>query len=199
MADMHRVSVHDPGHDAVVGADIRRGHVTLRADDIHQLRRVAPCDAFEFEIGQQLGIADDAALRAAERNIYYGAFPCHPRRQRPDLIQGHVRSVADSALSRTASNRMLHTIAGEDFNPAIVQLDRDVDRDLLGGALEYFADAIVEPQSCGGFIKSDLGGSPRIRLLIERRRADWHESTIIPLLDRLNCRLTNARRNQWQQ
>ena len=40
----------------------RRGHVAIRADDVHDFRRVAARDAFEFAIGEHSGIADDATL-----------------------------------------------------------------------------------------------------------------------------------------
>ena len=80
-----------------------------------------------------LRIADDAALAAAEGNVDHGALPRHPGGQRAHFVERHIGREADAALGRTARDRVLHAIAGEDFDAAIVELDRDVDGDLLGG------------------------------------------------------------------
>ena len=47
-AHVHGVGVHDPGHGLLVGAQVGRGNVALRAEPLAQLRGVAARDAFEF-------------------------------------------------------------------------------------------------------------------------------------------------------
>ena len=51
---------------------------------------------------ERLGVADDAALGAAEGQVDDGALPGHPHGERRDLVQRHVGVVADAALGRAA-------------------------------------------------------------------------------------------------
>src|SRR5207245_2893489 len=69
-----------------------------------------------------------------------------------------------------ARDGVLHAVAGEDFDATIVKLDRDVDRDLAGRALEHLADAVVKPQAGGGLVETDRGGSPGISFLVQMWR-----------------------------
>src|SRR5438128_1509136 len=85
-----------------------------------------------------------------------------PRRLSAHFIQRHVRRVPDTALARASRDRVLHAISGEYFDPAIVKLDWDMDRDLLVGALEHLAHAVVKTQPGGGFIEPDRGGGPGV-------------------------------------
>src|ERR687896_405214 len=48
VALVHRVGVEDPGHDAAVGADVRRRDVPLRPDVVDDLARVAPSHVLEL-------------------------------------------------------------------------------------------------------------------------------------------------------
>ena len=91
-----------------------------------------------------LRIADHAALGAAERNVDHRALPGHPGGQRAHFVQRHVGRVADAALGRAARDGMLHAIAGEDFEPAVVELHRDVNGDFLGGRAQHLAHAVVQ-------------------------------------------------------
>ena len=75
---------------------------------------------------KQVRIADHAAFAAAERNVDHGAFPGHPGSQRAHFVQRHVGRKADAALGGAARDGMLHAIAGEDFEPAVVELHRNV-------------------------------------------------------------------------
>ena len=68
--------------------------------------------------------------------------------------------------SRSARDRMLHSIAGEDLDAAVVQLHRDMNGNLPGGSAEHLSHAIVEPQTGGCFIETRGG-----RLLLSVGRA----------------------------
>ena len=102
------------------------------------LRRVAPRHTLQFAIGNQRGIADHAALRAAERNVDHRALPGHPGRQRAHFVERHVGRVADAAFARAARDRMLHAIAREYFEPPVVQLHGNVHGDLARRRLAGF-------------------------------------------------------------
>ncbi len=141
---MHTVGVHHPRHDLVVGVDVGRRHVLLRADQIHDLRDVAPRQRLDLAPRHLRRIADHAALAAAERDVGDGAFPGHPRRERGDLVQGDVGVVPDAPLGGTKGDVVLHAVPGEDFDLAVVHLDRTGDRDLALGVREDLPDAGFE-------------------------------------------------------
>src|ERR1039458_9196820 len=84
---VHGVCVHHPGHDLFVGIDIRRGNVFFGSDEFDQFGGVAPGHALDFAHGHFVGIADHAALGAAERNVDHGALPGHPTGEGADLIE----------------------------------------------------------------------------------------------------------------
>src|ERR1051326_1141755 len=118
MARMHRVGVHEPSHSRLVGVHIGSGNVLLRSDEIEQLCCVTPRHALELTHGHLLRVTDDAALGAAEWNIHHCALPCHPRRQRANFVDVHVRRITDAALCWTTSKVMLHAKALKNLNAA---------------------------------------------------------------------------------
>ena len=89
-------------------------------------------------------IADDAALAAAERDVRDGALPRHPRGQRRDLVERDAGVIADAALGRTERDVVLHAVAGEDLDLAVVHLHRARDDDLALGVGEDLPDAGLE-------------------------------------------------------
>ena len=143
------------------------------SDEVDDLGGVAARERLQFAIGEHVRIADHAALAAAERDVDHRAFPGHPGGQRAHFVQRHVGREADAALGRAARDGVLHAIAGEDFQPAVVQLHRDVDGDLAWRAC-------AEPCACrrrassrvGGFVEARFGGEPGILFLLERER-EW--------------------------
>ena len=46
--DVHRIRVHDPRHGLLVRVHVRRGNVDFRADELVDLRGIAPCHALQF-------------------------------------------------------------------------------------------------------------------------------------------------------
>ena len=165
---MHGVGVHNPGHGLFVGVDIGRGDVAFRSDEIDDFGGVAAGDFFEFGVREDVRIADYTALAAAEGDIRDRAFPGHPGCQSADFIQGHVGSKTDAALGRPAGHRVLHPVAGEDFQAAVVELHRDVNRDLAGRSAEDFAHAVIELEALGGFIEAHGGGEPGVGFVLQR-------------------------------
>src|SRR5208282_5253680 len=96
-----------------------------------------------------LRVADDAALRTAVGNVDHGTLPRHPCRERPDLVQRHLRVVADPALAGPAGHVVLDPVAGEHFVIPIVHADREVDRQLPLRVLEDLAHPAVETEDVG--------------------------------------------------
>ena len=133
LAHVHGVGVHHPRHDLFVGIDVGGGNVFFRADEFDQLRGVAPGHALDFAHRHFVGIADHAALGAAEGDVDDRALPGHPAGQRAHFVERDVGSVADAALGGTAGDRVLHPESGEDFEVAVVHLYRDVDREFAVG------------------------------------------------------------------
>ena len=115
LAHVHGVGVHDPGHGLLVGVHVGRGNVFFRADEFDQFGGVAAGHALEFALGHLVGVADDAALGAAEGDVDDGALPGHPAGQGADFVEGDVGGVADAALGGAAGDGVLHAVAGEDF------------------------------------------------------------------------------------
>ena len=146
VADVHAVGVHDPRHDLIVGVDVGRRDVFLGADRVDDLRDVAAGERLELAAGHARGVADDAALAAAERDVGDRALPRHPGGERRDFVEADVGVVANAALGRPERDVVLHAIAGEDFDLAVVHLNRTRDDDLALGVREDLPDAGVEPQ-----------------------------------------------------
>ena len=149
VAHVHRVGVHDPGHGLLVGAEVGRGNVALRTEPFDQFGGIAPRDALQFAVREFGGIANHAALGAAERNIDHSAFPGHPAGQRAHFIERHVRSESNASLARPSHDGMMHAIADEHFQVAVIQHHRDVDRDFAVGITQDSIQALVEVELLG--------------------------------------------------
>src|SRR5512143_735849 len=85
------------------GAGTSRSGPTSRATCRTQPRQICSCAR-----AQVVRIADDAALRATERDVDDGALPRHPHRERADRVDGFLRVEADAALARSAGVVVLH-------------------------------------------------------------------------------------------
>ena len=95
-----------------------RRDVLVGADDLDQFGRVAARDALELAEREFVGIAGDAALATAERQVDDGALPRHPERQRRDLVERDARVEADAALGGAAGEVVLDPIARVDLDLA---------------------------------------------------------------------------------
>ena len=121
---IHRVGVHEPGHHLLVGAHVRRHHVGVRTDERNHLLHVATRQRFQLAFGNRREIDIDAALGAAIGQPDKGAFPAHPDRKRRDLADIDGGRKPRAALGRTEGEMMLHPIALEYRDRAIIAVDR---------------------------------------------------------------------------
>jgi hypothetical protein len=160
LAHVHRVGVHHPGHGLLVGAHVRRGHVLLRPDELHQLGGVAAGHALQLALRHLVRIADDAALGPAEGDVDHRALPGHPTGQRAHLVQRHIRRVAHTALGWPARRGVLHAVAGEDLDPPIVHAHRDVDDHFAGGLPEDLPYSLVQVELLRGEVEAGLLRQP---------------------------------------
>ena len=150
LAHVHGVGVHHPGHGLLVGVDVRGGHVLFRADDLDQLGGEAAGHALQFAARHRLGIADDSTLGAAKGNVDDGALPGHPGGEGAHFVEVDLRGVANAALGRTARHGVLHPIAGEEFDAAIIHLHRDVYGDFARRLAENLPETGVEVELSRG-------------------------------------------------
>ena len=153
MADVHAVGVHDPRHDLIVGVDVRRGDVLLGADRVDDFRDVAARQRLELAAGHPRRVADDAALAAAERHVRDRALPRHPGGERRHFVERDVGVIADAALRRSKRDVVLHAVAGEDLDLAVVHLHRAGDGDLPLRAGEDLPDAGIETEQPRGAVE----------------------------------------------
>ena len=167
LAHVHGVGVHHPGHGLLVGAHVGCGNVLFRADELHQLGGVAAGHALQFALRHLVRVADDAALGSAEGDVDHGALPGHPTGQRADFVERDVGRVADSAFARAARDGVLHAVAGEDFDAAVVHHDRDVDDQFAGGLAQHLPHAFVEVQLVRGEVEAGFLGEPGVGFLFK--------------------------------
>ena len=146
VADVHAVGVHDPRHHLIVGVDVGRGYVLFGSDGVDDLGDVSSRERLELAARHARGVADDAALAAAERDVRDRALPGHPGGERGHFVEADVGVVADAALGRPERDVVLHAIPGEDLDLAVVHLNRTRNDDLALGVREDLPDAGVEPQ-----------------------------------------------------
>ena len=152
----HAVGVHDPGHSLGGGVDIGGRDVRLRADEHGDLAGVAPGQAFQFPLRHHLGIADHAAFSAAVGNPHHCALPGHPHGQGAYFVQSHIRMVADAPLGRPASQTMLHAVASEHLDAAVIHLHREIDTQLPLGKPQLGLDARFQVEILGRNVELPL-------------------------------------------
>ena len=124
------------------------------------MRSSSPCDIL-------CGIADDAALGAAERNVHHRAFPRHPARQRADFVEVHVGRVAQSALGRAARNGVLHAESGEDFQVPVVHHHRDMNNNFAARTPQNLPQSFIKIQLLCGQVEAGGLRLPGISFLLQ--------------------------------
>src|SRR5215472_4569047 len=153
MAHVHAVGVHDPRHRLLVGVDVGCGHVLFRADGIDDLGDVAARQRLELTARHDVGIADDPAFASAEWDVGDGALPGHPGGECRHLVERDAGMIANASLGRTEGDVVLHAVAGEDDDLAVVHLDRTRHGDLPLGAGEDSPDASFEADEPRGLLE----------------------------------------------
>ena len=147
----HAVGVHNPRHDLRIGTHVRRGHIFIGADEQPDLGGEPPCHALELAGAQSARVDDNATFRAAVRQAGDSALPRHPHGERAHFIERDVLAVAQAALHRPARFVVMHAIAGEDTDGAIVHLHREVHRELALAVAQDVTHAGIEADTfCDG-------------------------------------------------
>ncbi len=96
------------------------------------LAGVAAGQALQLALGELRGIDADAALGAAVGHVHGGVLDRHPGRQRHHLRQRHILVKAHAALAGAAAEVVLHAVALEVGDRAVVHLDGHIhDQDAL--------------------------------------------------------------------
>ncbi|MPM51554.1 hypothetical protein SDC9_98303 [bioreactor metagenome] len=143
---VHGVGVHHPGHDLAVGVHVRRGDVLGGADHHADLAGVATRQAFQLRHGELARVHADTALGAAVGHVDRRVLHRHPGRQGHHFRQRHVLVEAHAALAGAATQVVLHAVALEVGDGAVIELDGHIhDQDALG-ALECFYPACERAQ-----------------------------------------------------
>ena len=163
VADLLGIGVHEPGHLAFPGRHVGRGNVALGSDDREDLGGVAPRETLELALGEPVGVAAHAALGAAERQAEQGALECHPHRERGALAHRHGRRVAHAALGRPQCERVLHPVAGERFDRAVVAADGEVDGERAPRLQQPRTDLGLQREAVGGLVELAHRGLPQLR------------------------------------
>ena len=187
VADVHRVGVHDPGHDLGVRVDVRGGDVLLGADEDLDLREEAAAQRLELLLAELLGVDDHAALAAAVRDADDRALPGHPHREGLDLVEADVLVVADAALGRPAAEVVLDAVARVDLDRAVVHLHREVDGQLAAGLAQDAAEAGVEVEPLGGEVELLLGDLPGVDRRGDLLGRHGLEVVLLCARDRVRC------------
>ena len=106
------------------------GMSRCRAEDLLDLVDERARDLLQLVASSSLGVAVDAALGAAERDVHDRRLPRHQRGERAHLVEVDLGVVADAALVRSARAVVLDAEAGEDVDLARRRADRDLHLDL---------------------------------------------------------------------
>jgi hypothetical protein len=165
VALLHRVGIHEPRHGLLVRADVGGGNVVRGTDKRADLAGVAAGHPLEFGGAVTAGVDADATLGAAVRHVEKGAFPRHPHREGTYLVQRDVGRVAQAALGRSAGEVVLHPVADEQFDLAVVSVKRDADRHLAARRGEHVVEAVVVPEDRDGLAQL-------CSCVVERARGD---------------------------
>ena len=100
----------------------------------------------------------DAALRAAVGNIDDGRLPGHQRGQAADFVEIDFGVIAQAALHRPAGAVVLHAVADERAQLAVVHFDGNLHLHLARGRDEERAHAVGQVELVGSPVKVQFDG-----------------------------------------
>ena len=163
------VGVGDPGHFPRTGADVGRGDVEARADEVlaDQLEHVAPGDPLQLSRRVGPGIEPDAALGPAERDVHQRALVGHERGERLHLLGVHGVGVADAALAGELVVAVLRPPRVHDLDAAVVALDGEAGVEEVLARLDVGEEGGIVRRECGRAIERSIH-------LVEKARTDGH-------------------------
>ena len=127
------VFVHDPGHHLRIGTHVGSGDVLVGPDHVVDLLDELAGQSLHLPARELVGVAVDAPLGPAERQIDQRRLPGHQAGQRPGFIHVDGRMVAQAPFERTAGIVVLHSVADEVADLPGIELDHDLDADLAIG------------------------------------------------------------------
>src|SRR4029079_15278321 len=133
--------------------DVRCGYVLVGSDRVDDFRDVPAGEGPQLPPPQPRPIANDGALAATKRDVGDRALPRHPRRESRHFVETDVRVVPDASLRGTQRDVVLHAVAGEDFDFAVVHLHRTRHGDLTLGPRQDAPDARLEIEDACGSIE----------------------------------------------
>src|SRR4029079_10766710 len=116
VTDVHRVSIHEPGHNLGIGVHVGRWDVLVRTDHELDLGRVASGQILELRLGEELRIDGHTAFGSAIWQASYRAFPGHEHCQGLDFLERHILVEADTTLGWSRSGVVLDAVAGKDLH-----------------------------------------------------------------------------------
>ena len=109
--------------------------------------------------GLSVGRIDgDASLGAAVGNVDHCGLPSHEGRQRADFVQVDLGMVAEAAFHRSAGVVVLHAIADERADLAVVHLDAICTDDFALGRQQQLPHVLAEIHAVGGPVEIQPGG-----------------------------------------
>jgi hypothetical protein len=146
---MHTDGIHDPGHDLVVGIQVRGRDVAFWADKERNLRGIPAGHALQLARRQAFRRAGDAAFGPAVGNVDQSALPGHPHGQSLHLIRGHVRGVTYAPFGWATGHVVLHSVVGEHPNLTVIHVDREVHRQFSFAGPQKLAHPFVQVQPIG--------------------------------------------------
>ncbi len=120
------ILVHDPGHHFGVGAHVGGRDVAVGPDDVVNFVDEFARDPLDFAQAEPAGIDGDPAFRAAVGDIDDGRFPGHQGRQSANFVEIDFRMIAQPPFHRPARIVVLHAIADERGQLAVVHLNGDL-------------------------------------------------------------------------
>ena len=92
------------------------GMSRLGSDQQRDLGGVAAGEPLQLIVAEPAGVDDHPSLGTAEGDPRDRAFPGHPHRQGPDLVQGHLGVEADPPLGGAPVHVVLDPVAAEDLD-----------------------------------------------------------------------------------
>jgi len=167
----HAGGVRDPGHDLRVGVHIGCRDVALAAQDGQDHRGEAAGHALDLALGHAGRVDLDAALGAAIGDVNHRALPGHHGRQGLDLVEVDIRMIADATLAGATHRRVLHAIALEDLDRAVIHLDRDGHGQFALGLTQDGVETRIQVQPCRDIVEGAEDGIPKV--LLCRFLTDW--------------------------
>ena len=158
--------VHHPRHRLRVRVHVRRGDVAVDAEDV----RDHPREAALLRLAHQVRLTLDATLRAAERKVGDRRLPRHQRGERAHLVDVGLRVVTDAALVRAARAVVLHAVAVEHHEPAVVHANGNLNRQLAVTAAQHVPHLVVEADAVGCSIEEVRDGLMRCKRVRQLNR-----------------------------